>query len=72
MEVKLIAKTVPVVDGLKSAEDLVSYCARVSNPSNQLNTETAGGLLSYCLKHKPMEEWRLGLTFLQKNGLVAC
>lgn len=52
MEVKLIAKTVPVVDGLKSAEDLVSYCARVSNPSNQLNTETAGGLLSYCLKHK--------------------
>ena len=30
---------------------LVAYCARVSNPDNQLNTNTAG-LLKYCLKHK--------------------
>ena len=52
MEVKLVAKTIPVVEGLDTAEDLISYCARVSNPNNQLNTETAGGLLKYCLKHK--------------------
>ena len=52
MEVKLVAKTIPVVEGVNTAEDLISYCARVSIPSNQLNTETAGGLLKYCLKHK--------------------
>lgn len=52
MKVELIAKTVPFKEGLNTAEDLVSYCARVSNPSNQMNTETAGGLLKYCIKHK--------------------
>lgn len=52
MKVELVAKTVPVQEGLTSGEDLVSYCARVSNPSNQLNTTTAGGLLRYCIKHK--------------------
>lgn len=52
MEVKLVAKTVPVVEGLKDAQDLLSYCARVSNPDNQMNTKTGGGLLNYCIKHK--------------------
>lgn len=52
MKVELVAKTVPVVEGLETAQDLVSYAARVSNPSNQLNTETGGGLLRYCIKHK--------------------
>lgn len=52
MEVKLIAKTVPVVEGLETGQDLVSYAARVSNPSNQLKTETGGKLLQYCIKHK--------------------
>ena len=33
-------------------QELVSYCARVSNPNNQLNTKTAAGLLKYCIKHK--------------------
>lgn len=52
MKVELIAKTVPCKEGLNTAEDLVSYAARVSNPSNQMNTHTAGGLLKYCIKHK--------------------
>ena len=51
MSVKLISITHPQIEGLKTAEDLISYCARVSNPSNQLNTETAPRLLSYCIKH---------------------
>ena len=50
MNVKLIAKTIPVVEGLTTGEDLLSYCARVSNPKNQLNTETADKLLKYCFK----------------------
>lgn len=33
------------------AEKLISYCARVSNPSNQENYDTAPKLLSYCIKH---------------------
>lgn len=35
-----------------SAEDIISYCARISNPSNQYNTETNPKLLAYLIKHK--------------------
>ena len=38
-------------EGLKTAEDLIVYAARVSNPSNQLNTETGAKLLRYCIQH---------------------
>ncbi len=34
-----------------SGQDLISYIARVSNPSNQKNFDSAAGLLKYCLKH---------------------
>jgi thymidylate synthase (FAD) len=47
MPVKLIAITKPVIDGIETAEELVAYTARVSNPSNQMNTETAAKLLKY-------------------------
>jgi thymidylate synthase (FAD) len=50
--IKLISLTQPNIEGLKTAEDLISYCARVSNPSNQLNTETAPKLLKYLINHK--------------------
>ena len=33
-------------------QDLVAYCARVSNPNNQLNTETSDKLLRYLIKHR--------------------
>jgi thymidylate synthase (FAD) len=52
MQVKLVAVTSPKIEGLNSAEDIVSYCARVSNPSNQMNTETAPRLLKYLIKHQ--------------------
>jgi thymidylate synthase (FAD) len=52
MNVKLVAVTSPKIEGLNSAEDIVSYCARVSNPSNQMNTETAPRLLKYLIKHQ--------------------
>lgn len=38
--------------GLDSAEDLIAYCARVSNPSNQLNKDTSEKLIKYLIKHK--------------------
>ena len=34
------------------AEDLVAYCARVSNPANQSNTETSERLIKYLIKHQ--------------------
>jgi thymidylate synthase (FAD) len=49
MNVKLVAVTTPLVDGIKTAEELLVYTARVSNPSNQHNTETGAKLLRYCL-----------------------
>lgn len=52
MKVKLIAVTKPLIEGLDSIYDLVSYCARVSNPSNQMNTDTAEKLIGYLLKYK--------------------
>lgn len=49
---KLIAVTKPVIDCLDDAKDLIAFCARVSNPSNQMNMDTADKLLSYLVKHK--------------------
>lgn len=52
MKTKLISISNPLVTGINNAEELISYCARVSNPSNQLNLETAPKLLKYLIKHK--------------------
>jgi thymidylate synthase (FAD) len=41
-----------VEDGLDNVQDLIAFCARVSNPSNQLNMETAEKLIKYLIKHK--------------------
>lgn len=53
MEVKLIALTQPInTTEIPTPEALVSYCARVSNPSNQMNHETSEKLLKYCIQNK--------------------
>ncbi len=55
MKVRLISYSQPAKDaiiGVDNAEDLVAYCARVSNPSNQTNKETSERLLKYLAKHK--------------------
>jgi thymidylate synthase (FAD) len=39
-------------DGDKSLEEIVCYCARVSNPMNQNNTETNSRLIDYLIQHK--------------------
>src|SRR6056300_827840 len=51
--VKLIALSSPSAEtGCHTAEDLVAYAARVSNPANQNNTETAPRLLSYLIREQ--------------------
>lgn len=56
MKVKLISYSKPseelCTQGLQDCQDLIAYCARVSNPSNQMNTETSERLLNYLAKHK--------------------
>lgn len=55
MQVRLIGYTQPVEDaiiGLDNVQDLIAFCARVSNPDNQLNQKTAKKLLDYLAKHK--------------------
>jgi thymidylate synthase (FAD) len=51
MKVRLISYSQPVdMIGINNAEDLVAYCARVSNPDNQMSTETSEKLLKYLMR----------------------
>ena len=55
MNVKLISFSTPTQEyedqGIDDVQELIAYCARVSNPSNQLNTETSEKLINYLVKH---------------------
>ena len=51
-QVRLIAFTQPIeLEGVQTGEELVAYCARVSNPANQANHETAPRLLNYLVRN---------------------
>jgi thymidylate synthase (FAD) len=39
-------------EGLLDVQELIAFCARVSNPSNQFNTETSEKLITYLIKHQ--------------------
>ncbi len=56
MKVKLVSYSKPsrqyYDEGLLDAQDLIAFCARVSNPSNQFNTETSEKLIKYLIRHK--------------------
>jgi thymidylate synthase (FAD) len=49
MTVKLIGITNPRIEGCETAEELVAYCARVSNPANQANHASAARLIRYLI-----------------------
>ena len=56
MEVKLISSSKPsrqlASEGIYDVQELIAFCARVSNPANQLNTETSEKLIRYLIKHQ--------------------
>ena len=56
MNVKLLSHSQPTAEfasmGIADAQELIAYCARVSNPSNQFNTETSEKLIRYLIKHQ--------------------
>jgi len=55
MNVKLVSYSKPsqefIDDGITNAQELIAFCARVSNPSNQMNKETSEKLIKYLIKH---------------------
>ena len=56
MNVKLVSYSQPTSEfaniGISDAQELIAYCARVSNPANQLNTETSERLIQYLVRHQ--------------------
>ncbi len=56
MKVTLVSSSQPSTElatqGIVNAQELVAYCARVSNPANQTNTDTSEKLIRYLIKHK--------------------
>ncbi len=68
MKARLIAYSQPIKDeiiGLDDVQDLIAYCARVSNPSNQLNQETAPKLLNYLSKHSHWSPFEMANATLE-------
>ena len=56
MKVKLISSSTPSIemaqDGIDNVQELIAFCARVSNPANQFNTDTSEKLIKYLIKHQ--------------------
>jgi thymidylate synthase (FAD) len=56
MNVRLLSYSQPTAEfasqGIADAQELIAYCARVSNPSNQFNTDTSEKLIRYLVRHQ--------------------
>lgn len=65
--VHLIGVTSPKVKSANSPEQLIAYAARVSNPTNQTNTDTATKLLKYLVKHKHWSPFEMVHVLMEIN-----
>ena len=66
--VRLISYSKPaaqVKQGLKDCQDLIAFCARVSNPDNQMNTESSNKLLDYLIKHSHWSPFEMASACLE-------
>jgi thymidylate synthase (FAD) len=56
MKVQLVSYSKPApnfeAEGVDDVQELIAFCARVSNPSAQINTETSEKLIRYLVKHQ--------------------
>lgn len=74
MSVKLISITQPSLEKEMTPEEFIVYIARVSNPSNQTNVETAPRLLNYLIKHKhwsPFEFVDMTVEIVTRRSIAA-
>lgn len=65
MNVRLIAISKPVIEGCDKPGDLIAYCARVSNPANQMNTETAPRLIGYLARNQHWSPFEMASMTLE-------
>ena len=68
MKVKLVSYTTPCIEELGDNSDildLIAYCARVSNPSNQTNTDTSEKLINYLIKWKHWSPFEMANATLE-------
>ncbi|MEO8298777.1 MAG: FAD-dependent thymidylate synthase [Burkholderiales bacterium] len=65
MSVRLVAITKPVIAECQEPGDLLAYCARVSNPANQANTETAPQLISYLVRNQHWSPFEMASMTLE-------
>ena len=66
--VRLISYSKPaaeVKEGLKDCQDLIAFCARVSNPDNQMNTGSSKKLLDYLIKHSHWSPFEMASACLE-------
>jgi thymidylate synthase (FAD) len=54
-------------NGLDNIQDLIAYCARVSNPKNQANTKTTPKLLDYLIEHKHWSPFEMASATIEVN-----
>jgi len=73
MKVSLVSYTQPVIPGVSNPEELMIYCARVSNPSNQLNMETGAKLIKYLIDHRhfsPLEMVDITVEIISTRDII--
>lgn len=65
--VKFIGITKPDIEGINNTEEFIAYVARVSNPSNQANTETSERLLKYLIRNKHWSPFEMASMVVEIN-----
>ncbi len=71
-KVELVSITQPRVEGINTPEEFIAYTARISNPSNQINSATAPKLIKYLLDNRhlsPFEQVDLGISIETSRGI---
>ncbi len=59
-QVRAVAVTKPLIEGVQTLDDFLAYTARVSNPGNQMNNETAPKLMRYLIKNAHWSPYEMG------------
>lgn len=67
MTVKLIGITKPYIEGINTTEEFIAYVARVSNPNNQGNNDTAVKLLKYLINNKHWSPFEMASMVVEIN-----
>jgi len=65
MKVRLVSYSKSDTIGLDDVKDLIAYCAKVSNPSGQMNMEKADKLLAYLIKHQHWSPFEMASACLE-------